>query len=393
MSPSNLSNLSNTSNMQKTDSHSPVAHDAKRVHVALGERSYDIMIGAQLLANADTHLAPFIKGRHVIIIADANTKDLYQDNLAKMIAPICHKCDCLDVPAGESSKSLSQFAALMEDILGLGVDRKAVIIALGGGVIGDLVGYAAASLLRGVDFIQIPTSLLAQVDSSVGGKTGINASVGKNLIGAFYQPKLVLADSDVLASLDERQMRAGYAEIVKYGLLGDADFFEWLETNGADVIAGDKQAIAYAVEKSCLAKAAIVSADETEAGKRALLNLGHTFAHAFEAEAGYDGRLLHGEAVAVGLGLAFEFSAYLSLGNSQDAGRVKAHLAKMGLPQSLDELPAGKADAATLVSHMMKDKKTQNGILTFILVSQIGAAQIVSNIKADDVIAFLESRT
>ena len=393
MSLSNPSNSSNPGNMQKTDSPSPVAHDAKRVHVALGERSYDILIGARLLANADTHLAPFIKGRHVIIIADANTKDLYQDNLAKMIAPICHKCDCLDVPAGESTKSLSQFATLMEDILGLGVDRKAVIIALGGGVIGDLVGYAAASLLRGVDFIQIPTSLLAQVDSSVGGKTGINASVGKNLIGAFYQPKLVLADSDVLASLDERQMRAGYAEIVKYGLLGDADFFEWLETNGADVIAGDKQAIAYAVEKSCLAKAAIVSADETEAGKRALLNLGHTFAHAFEAEAGYDGRLLHGEAVAVGLGLAFEFSAYLSLGNSQDAGRVKAHLAKMGLPQSLDELPAGKADAATLVSHMMKDKKTQNGILTFILVSQIGAAQIVSNIKADDVIAFLESRT
>ena len=378
--------------MHKTDNHDTLTHDAKKVHVDLGARSYDILIGSDLLAHADKHLAPFIQGRHIIIIADANTKALYQDSLATRITPLCRKCDCLDVPAGEGAKSLSQFAALMEDILALGVDRKAVLIALGGGVIGDLVGYAAASLLRGVDFIQIPTSLLAQVDSSVGGKTGINSSHGKNLIGAFYQPKLVLADSDVLASLDQRQMRAGYAEIVKYGLLGDADFFEWLEGNGADVIAGDKSAIAYAVEKSCLAKAAIVSADETEAGKRALLNLGHTFAHAFEAEAGYDGRLLHGEAVAVGLGLAFEFSAYLSLGNSQDAGRVKAHLAKMGLPQSLDDLPAGNAEAKRLVSHMTKDKKTQNDILTFILVTAIGDAQIVRDISADDVIAFIESR-
>ena len=280
----------------------------------------------------------------------------------------------------------------MEDILALGVDRKAVLIALGGGVIGDLVGYAAASLLRGVDFIQIPTSLLAQVDSSVGGKTGINAKAGKNLIGAFYQPKLVLADSDVLATLSPRQMRAGYAEIVKYGLLGDADFFEWLEGNGAAVIAGDKDAIRHAVMTSCLAKAAIVSADETEAGRRALLNLGHTFAHAFEAEAGYDGRLLHGEAVAVGLGLAFEFSAYLGKGNRQDAGRVKAHLAQMGLPQTLDELPAGNAAAAILTGHMMKDKKTQNGILTFILVTQIGDAEITTNIALNDVIDFLESQ-
>ena len=366
--------------------------DVKNVHVSLGARSYDIKIGPGLLAQADTHLAPFITDKHVIIIADSNTAPLYQSDLADKIAPLCRKIDCLDVPAGESAKSLAQFSTLMEDILALGVDRSVVLIALGGGVIGDLVGYAAASLLRGVDFIQIPTSLLAQVDSSVGGKTGINATVGKNLIGAFYQPKLVLADSDVLATLSPRQMRAGYAEIVKYGLLGDADFFEWLEVNGAAVIAGDKDAIAHAVMTSCLAKAAIVSADETEAGKRALLNLGHTFAHAFEAEAGYDGRLLHGEAVAVGLGLAFEFSAYLAFGNRQDAGRVKSHLAKMGLPQSLDDLPAGRADATTLTRHMMKDKKTQNGVLTFILVSQIGAAEIVSHIKADDVIAFMKEQ-
>ena len=370
-------------------------HDSnpKIVPVSLGARSYDIVIGQGLLANADKYLAPFIANRHVIIIADENTKPIYQDALAQQLAPIVRQCDCLSVPAGEGAKSLSQFSDLMEDILALGVDRKAVLIALGGGVIGDLVGYAAASLLRGVDFIQIPTSLLAQVDSSVGGKTGINATVGKNLIGAFYQPKIVLADSDVLDSLDERQMRAGYAEIVKYGLLGDADFFEWLEENGQDVIAGNKEAVAYAVMTSCIAKADIVSADETEAGTRALLNLGHTFAHAFEAEAGYDGRLLHGEAVAVGLGLAFEFSAYLGRGTSQDAGRVKAHLAKMGLPQSLSDLPAGRADAAVIVGHMMKDKKTSDGILTFILANQIGDAEIVSHIPFEDVVTFMESRS
>ena len=367
-------------------------NETKIVHVSLGARSYDIHIGPGLLAAADTHLAPFIQDRHVIIIADDNTAPLYQSALAERITPLCRKCDCLSVPAGEQSKSLSQFADLMEDILACGVDRKAVLIALGGGVIGDLVGYAAASLLRGVDFIQIPTSLLAQVDSSVGGKTGINARAGKNLIGAFYQPKLVLADTDVLASLSERQMKAGYAEIVKYGLLGDAKFFEWLERHGADVIAGDKQAVAHAVMTSCLAKAAIVSADETETGKRALLNLGHTFAHAFEAVAGYDGRLLHGEAVAVGLGLAFEFSAYLGRSTSQDSGRVKAHIAKMGLPANLADLPAGNADAPTLIGHMMKDKKTQNGELTFILVNGIGDAQVARHISTQDVTAFIESR-
>ncbi|MGC6516605.1 MAG: 3-dehydroquinate synthase [Candidatus Puniceispirillaceae bacterium] len=365
----------------------------KTVSLSLGARSYDIKIGPGLLAEADRHLAPFISNRHVIIIADSHTKPLYQSALAQKITPICRKVDCLDVPAGESSKSLSCFGNLLEDILALEVDRKVVLIALGGGVIGDLVGYAAASLLRGVDFIQIPTSLLAQVDSSVGGKTGINARHGKNLIGAFYQPKIVLADSDVLASLPLRERKAGYAEIVKYGLLGDAAFFEWLEVNGDKVISGDKQAIQYAVMTSCLAKAAIVSADETEAGKRALLNLGHTFAHAFEAEAGYDGRLLHGEAVSVGLGLAFDFSAYLSRANGQEAVRVKQHLAKMGLPHSVADLPAGHTTPAKLVSHMMKDKKTQDGNLTFILVKEIGAAEIASHIDRQDVIHFLESQT
>ena len=364
----------------------------KTVHLDLGARSYDIKIGAGILARADAYLAPFVSDRHVIVISDTTIGPLYQSDLCERLSPLVRRIDSLTVPAGEQSKSLSQFSQLMEEILLLGVDRKAVLIALGGGVIGDLVGYAAASLLRGVDFIQIPTSLLAQVDSSVGGKTGINAKAGKNLIGAFYQPKIVLADSDVLATLPMREMKAGYAEIVKYGLLGDADFFEWLERHGADVIAGDKDAIAYAVMTSCLAKAAIVQADETEAGNRALLNLGHTFAHAFEAEAGYDGRLLHGEAVAVGLSLAFGFSAYLGRSNSQDTGRIKAHLAKLNLPYQLGDLPAGTADARTLVSHMMKDKKTQNEVLTFILVTEIGKAQIVGDIANDDVITFLESQ-
>ena len=365
--------------------------DVKTVHLALGERSYDIKIGAGLLAQADHYLAPFITDRHVIVIADDTTGPLYQQSLCERISPLARRINQLTVPAGEMSKSLSQYSQLMEEILSLGVDRRAVLIALGGGVIGDLVGYAAASLLRGVDFIQIPTSLLAQVDSSVGGKTGINAKAGKNLIGAFYQPKLVLADSDVLRSLPLREMKAGYAEIVKYGLLGDKTFFEWLEVNGKRVIAGDQQAIAYAVMTSCLAKAAIVEADETEAGKRALLNLGHTFAHAFEAQAGYDGRLLHGEAVAVGLHLAFAFSAYLGRSTSQETGRIKAHLASLELPYQLDDIPAGKAEANKLLAHMMKDKKTKNGVLTFILVTEIGKAQVVSDISENDVVAFLES--
>lgn len=362
----------------------------KTVPVALGERSYDILIGPNLLAQADHYLADFVSQRHVIIISDTNTAPLYQDQLCDRLSPITRRIDKLTIPAGEASKSLAQFASLMEELLALEVDRKAVLIALGGGVIGDLVGYAAASLLRGVDFIQIPTSLLAQVDSSVGGKTGINAKAGKNLIGAFYQPRLVLADTSLLASLPMREMRAGYAEIVKYGLLGDADFFEWLEVNAQKVLAGDGDALAHAVMTSCLAKADIVARDETEGGVRALLNLGHTFAHAFEKEAGYDGRLLHGEAVGAGLALAFDFSTFLGRQTSQDAVRVKQHLQSVGLPHSLSTLPAGHASANQLTSHMMKDKKTKDGILTFILVSQIGDAEVMPNIARDDVIRFLQ---
>ena len=375
---------------QKTPFDKPMM---QTVSLDLGARSYDIKIGQALLQKADEHLAPFISNRHIIIISDSDVGPLYQDDLASRLAPLARQIDCLRVPAGEASKSLSCYSQLMEDILALNVDRKAVLIALGGGVIGDLVGYAAASLLRGVDFIQIPTSLLAQVDSSVGGKTGINAKAGKNLIGAFYQPKIVLADIDVLASLNDRQMRAGYAEIVKYGLLGDAEFFEWLEINGQKLLDHDPETIMKAVTKSCQAKADIVAADETEAGKRALLNLGHTFAHAFEAEAGYDGRLLHGEAVAAGLVLAFDFSTHLGAQTSQDTARVRAHLSKLGLPASIADLPAGQAEPKRLLSHMMKDKKTSQGQLTFILAHEIGDAYIASDVPSAELITFLEGQS
>ena len=362
----------------------------KSVSVGLGDRSYDIHIGTELLSNAAQYIGPVITGRKCIIISDETVGALYENTLATQLKPLARDCITIRVPSGEASKSLAQFSALCEDILQGGIDRQTVLIALGGGVIGDLVGYVASSLLRGLDFIQIPTSLLAQVDSSVGGKTGINARAGKNLIGAFHQPRLVLADIGLLDSLSMREMRAGYAEIVKYGLLGDRDFFEWLEVNGPKVLARDPAALAYAVQTSCQAKADIVAADETEAGKRALLNLGHTFAHAFEAEAGYDGSLLHGEAVAAGMGTAFAFSAALGLCHGQDVERAKAHLSASQLPASRKDLPAGNASADRLLFHMKKDKKVENAALTFILAHGIGAAEIHKNVPSEQVMAFLE---
>lgn len=367
-----------------------MSKDTKTVHVGLGERAYDIQIGPHLFANAAQYIGPFITDRKTIIISDETVGALYEDRLASQLNDLSRDMMTIRVPAGEASKSLDQFAALCSTILESGIDRQTVLIALGGGVIGDLVGYVAASLLRGLDFIQIPTSLLAQVDSSVGGKTGINAPSGKNLIGAFHQPRLVLADTHLLESLSLREMRAGYAEIVKYGLLGDMAFFEWLESNGEAVLNRDPAALAYAIATSCQAKADIVIADETEAGKRALLNLGHTFAHAFEAEAGYNGRLLHGEAVAAGMGTAFDFSVALGLCHRQDAERAKAHLSARGLPAGRAALPAGNANAQQLLMHMKKDKKVENASLTFILATRIGAAEIYKNVPAETVRAFLD---
>lgn len=365
--------------------------NSSSLRVGLGERAYDIVIGPGLIANAAAHIGNLVTDRHIVIISDDNVARLHLATLQSSLAPVCRKCDSLTVPAGEASKSMAVLSQLLDDILAIGVDRGVMLIALGGGVIGDLVGFAAASLLRGVDFIQVPTSLLAQVDSSVGGKTGVNAASGKNLIGAFYQPKAVLADSTVLASLSARELRAGYAEIVKYGLLGDHAFFEWLESNGEAVLALEPDALAHAVTTSCAAKARIVEADEREAGQRALLNLGHTFAHAFEAEAHYDGRLLHGEAVAAGIGLAFDLSSHIDVCKNDDARRTKAHFLSHGLPAGLASLPAGHASADRLIAHMRKDKKVLNGEMRFVLARSIGDAFVSADVPMDAVKDVIEA--
>ena len=358
------------------------------ITVGLGARSYNILIGPGLLQQADVQLEHLIHEKQVIIISDTIVGPLYQETLAAKLAPISTKISCLRVPAGEASKSMSVFSQLVEDILAIGIDRGSVLIALGGGVIGDLVGFAAASLLRGLPFIQIPTSLLAQVDSSVGGKTGVNAAAGKNLIGAFHQPKIVLADTDVLATLPRRELISGYAEIVKYGLLGNSDFFEWLDLNANAVLQLEQDKIITAVKISCQMKADIVAQDETETGQRALLNLGHTFAHAFEAVANYNGDLLHGEAVAAGLGLAFDLSVHKNMCNKAQAERVHLHLKQVGLPHDYASLHAGKARVGILLDHMKKDKKTRAGKLTFILADSIGNAHVVPNISSDEITAF-----
>ena len=364
---------------------------SSRIHVDVSDNAYDIHIGTNLLQEAEAELAALLGGRQVVIVTDTNIAPLHLEQTKNALSAHAASWTNFILPAGEASKSFSVYEQLVNDILALPIDRQTVLVALGGGVIGDLVGFAAASLLRGLDFIQIPTSLLAQVDSSVGGKTGINTPAGKNLVGAFHQPRLVLADIGILASLPEREVKAGYAEVVKYGLLGDAAFFEWLEQHGRDVITGQPDAQAEAVRRSCQAKADIVAADEREAGKRALLNLGHTFAHAFEAVAGYDGRLLHGEAVSAGLGCAFAFSRQLGLCSGQDVERVYAHLAAMGMPTSAQDLPAGQAAPQVLIDHMRKDKKARQGKLTFILARQIGEAFVDRNIDEAELNKFLES--
>ena len=362
-----------------------------RIHVALAENSYDICIGHDLFTIAANDLSVLLAEKQVVIITDANIAPLHLQATEQALAKFARQTVSFVLPAGESSKSFGIYEALINDILKLPIDRQTILVALGGGVIGDLVGFAAASLLRGLDFIQIPTSLLAQVDSSVGGKTGINTAAGKNLVGAFHQPRLVLIDIGMLASLPTRELKAGYAEVVKYGLLGDAAFFEWLEMNGGGVISGDTDVQAEAVRRSCQAKADIVAADEYEAGQRALLNLGHTFAHAFEAVAGYDGRLLHGEAVSAGLVCAFAFSRQLGLCSGQDVTRVTAHLQAMEMPAHIDQLAAGQAKPQVLIEHMRKDKKARQGKLTFILAQQIGEAFVAGDIDEAELNRFLET--
>nr|WP_284699445.1 3-dehydroquinate synthase [Sphingomonas lycopersici] len=354
----------------------------------MGARSYPVIIESGLLGRAGGHLAPLARGRPIVIVADANVS-AHLETLRAALDAAGVASEPIVLPAGEGSKSWATLEALTDRLLDLGVERGDHVVALGGGVIGDLVGFATAILKRGCGFVQVPTTLLAQVDSSVGGKTGINARAGKNLVGAFHQPKMVLIDPDVLDTLPPRQLRAGYAEVVKYGLIDDADFFAWCEANGAKLLAGDAAARTHAIAYSVAAKARIVGDDEFEtSGRRALLNLGHTFGHALEAEAGFSDRLLHGEAVAAGCALAFGFSAAQGLCDAADAARVAAHWRESGLPDGL--AAAGiDAPAARLVEHMRHDKKASAGRIPFLLARGIGQTYLDRDVDLGAVEAFL----
>jgi 3-dehydroquinate synthase len=360
----------------------------RTVAVALGDRAYDVLIGPGLIGEAGELIAGRFKGR-CGIVTDEHVAAHHLAGLEASLKAIGRHKGTVVLPPGEGTKGFASLARLSEALLEMGLERGDLVVALGGGVIGDLAGFAAAVLRRGVRFVQIPTSLLAQVDSSVGGKTGINTPQGKNLIGAFHQPSLVLADSDVLATLPDREMRAGYAEVVKYGLLGDKSFFHWLDENASAVLCREQGALIRAVETSVAMKAQIVARDETETGDRALLNLGHTFGHALEAFTGYSNRLLHGEGVAIGMCLAFRLSEHLNLCPPQTAARVAAHLDRVGLPTRISAIPGVQPDAATLVRLMGQDKKVQDGRLTFILVRQIGEAFITRDVDAQTVATFL----
>jgi 3-dehydroquinate synthase len=359
------------------------------VHVSLGDRSYDIAIGAGLLADTGRRLKPHLRRPVTAIVTDANLERLHLKELQKSLNNAGVASTPIVLPPGEPTKSYQSLATLCDRLLAAGIERRDTIVALGGGVIGDLAGFAAAILRRGIDFIQIPTTLLAQVDSSIGGKTGINSPLGKNLIGAFHQPKAVLADIALLDTLPPRELRAGYAEVVKYGLLGDAPFFTWLETAAPDIFAGDRAARIRAIRVCCEAKARIVAEDESETGIRALLNLGHTFAHALEAATGYGERLLHGEAVAIGMAMAFRFSEMLEFCPPRTSGRVEEHLKVVGLPSSLADIQGDLPAASELLAIMRRDKKAQAGKLTFILVRAIGEAFIARDIADDRALAFL----
>jgi len=360
------------------------------VAVALGDRSYDITIGEKLLVEAGPRLRSFFRRPFTAIVTDENVARHHLATLRDSLAAVGIQSTAIVLPPGESTKSYRHLAELCDRLLAAGIERRDRIIAFGGGVIGDLAGFAAAILRRGIDFIQIPTSLLAQVDSSVGGKTGINSPHGKNLIGAFHQPVAVLADIRLLDTLPPRELAAGYAEVAKYGLLGDRAFFEWLETSAPLILRGDSQARLHAIRKSCEAKARIVAEDETETGVRALLNLGHTFGHALEAATGYSQRLLHGEAVAIGMVQAFRFSERQKLCPAGTAGRVAEHLKGAGLPVHGSEIAGGLPPPADLLAIMRQDKKAQAGKLTFILARGIGEAFIARDVADDQVLAFLK---
>ena len=366
------------------------AQGIDRVGVALGARSYDVLIGPGLLADAGRHVAPLLARPRVAVICDETVAGLHLDALRGGLERSGVRMDALALPPGEATKGWPQFTRAVEWLLEAQVERRDVVVALGGGVIGDLAGFAAAVLRRGVRFVQVPSTLLAQVDSSVGGKTGINTAQGKNLVGAFHQPSLVLADTGLLDTLPARDLLAGYGEVVKYGLLGDAGFFAWLEENGPALASGDAAARQHAVRRSVEMKAGIVARDEHETGERALLNLGHTFCHALEAATGYSDRLLHGEGVAIGCALAFDLSARMGLCAQEVPSRVRAHLRAMGMKADLADIPGELPGVEALVALMGQDKKVIDGRLRFILARDIGAAFVCDDVPGDLLRAMLQ---
>ncbi|MFS2175464.1 3-dehydroquinate synthase [Rhizobium pisi] len=362
------------------------------VHVPLGERAYDILIGPGLIARAGAEISSRLKGRKAAIVTDEHVAPLYLEALVASLDAAGIVAAKVVLPAGEKTKSFEHLITVCDKVLEARVERNDCVIALGGGVIGDLSGFAAGVVRRGVRFVQVPTSLLAQVDSSVGGKTGINSRHGKNLIGVFHQPDLVLADTDVLNTLSQREFRAGYAEVAKYGLIDKPDFFSWLEANWKAVFTGGSARIE-AIATSCQAKADVVVADERENGQRALLNLGHTFGHALEAATAYDSsRLVHGEGVSIGMVLAHEFSARMNLASPDDARRVERHLKEVGLPTRMSEIPGELPPAETLMDAIAQDKKVKSGKLTFILTRGIGQSFVADDVPASEVISFLREK-
>jgi 3-dehydroquinate synthase len=373
----------------------PLRSDATVVDVALGSRSYDIVIGRGQLAALGARIAKLRPGAKIAIVSDENVAAKHLDAAVAAAksgaAQGSTSVSTIVLPPGESTKSFLHLSRLCDDLISQRIERSDIVVALGGGVIGDLTGFAAAIVRRGVDYVQVPTSLLAQVDSSVGGKTAIDSPQGKNLIGAFYQPILVIADTALLDTLPEREFRAGYAEVAKYGLLGDAAFFAWLEANWKDVFAGGP-AREHAIATSCRAKAAIVTRDERETGDRMLLNLGHTFGHALEAAAGYSDRLLHGEAIAIGMALAFEFSARRGLLPKAEADRAINHIAAVGLPTRMGQIEGGAPTLDQAMELIAQDKKVSRGKLTFILARGIGNAFVAKDVDAQDVRAFLADK-
>lgn len=352
-----------------------------QLQVSLSERSYPIIIAAGVLSRVAAYIAPYIRAPRIVIVTDSHVAPLYLERVVAECKSHAIDVKTIILPAGESTKSLSQFSLLIEQLLQMKPDRQLCLVALGGGVIGDITGFAASVLLRGVDFIQIPTSLLAQVDSSVGGKTGINSASGKNLIGTFYQPKLVLIDTDTFDTLPERERRAGYAEILKYGLLGDKEFYHWLDRHVLEILSGNKELLARAIYKSCEMKATIVARDEREADVRALLNYGHTLAHALEAETGFCDLLLHGEAVAIGMVFAATLSHALGLIEARDVTSLRMHVEKAGL-KALPQHIRKEWDEAALMAHMQADKKAENGTLTFVLLRGTGDAFVQKNVDS-----------